>query len=384
MQAYLPGMPSDWQEVGKWGIKKFQSRHQHLSMLVSFLFIGSWNIRCQSIVYEETTNATLPKEEKTMNKKIVIAFIALTLVLAACGTKAASPQKTDAQGVGGGPSNEFAPVPTAAPAYSEGYRAPGDVSANTSAMQNRLVIMNVDLTIVFADLKTKADAISQMATSLGGFVVSMNMYQTTAQNGQSVPAGTISIRVPADKLDDALSQIKSDAVEVRNDTRNSQDITASYVDLQSQLTNLEMAEADLQAIMDEAKNNPNSNTTSKTQDVLDVYNQIISVRGQIESIKGQMQYYEQASSYSLINVTMIAEETIKPIEIGGWKPQGVARDAIQNLITFWQGFVNFLINLFLLVLPILITILGPIALIIWGIIALIKRQKRKKAQIVKQ
>jgi hypothetical protein len=141
-----------------------------------------------------------------------------------------------------------------------------------------------------------------------------------------------------------------------------------------------MAEVDLQAIMDEAKNNPNSNTTSKTQDVLNVYSQIISVRGQIETIKGQMQYYEQASAYSLINVTLIAEETIQPIEIGGWKPQGVARDAIQSLIKFWQGFVNFLINLFLLILPILITIFVPIALIIWGIVALVKRLRKKKAQ----
>jgi hypothetical protein len=206
------------------------------------------------------------------------------------------------------------------------------------------------------------------------------MYQTSTQNGQMAPEGSISIRVPSDKLDSALSQVKSDAVDVRNENRSGQDVTAAYVDLRSQLTNLEMAEADLQAIMDEAKNNPNSNTTSKTQDVLDVYNQIISVRGQIEIIKGQMQYYEQASAYSLINVTLIAEETIQPIEIGGWKPAGVARDAIQSLLKFWQGFVNFLINLFLLVLPVLITIFGPIGLVIWGIIALVKRQKRKKAQ----
>ena len=254
------------------------------------------------------------------------------------------------------------------------------MNASRAALQDRLVIMNADLTIVIPDPQAKVEAINQMATSLGGFVISMNMYQTSTQSGQIAPEGTISIRVPADKLDNALGQIKADAVEVRNETRSGQDVTASYVDLKSQLTNLEMAEADLQAIMDEAKNNPNSNTTSKTQDVLDVYNQIISVRGQIESIKGQMQYYEQASAYSLINVTLIAEETIQPIEIGGWKPEGVARDAIQSLIKFWQGFVNFLINLFLLVLPILITIFGPIALVIWGIIALVKRNKRKKAQ----
>ncbi|HEY5270739.1 MAG TPA: DUF4349 domain-containing protein [Anaerolineales bacterium] len=313
-----------------------------------------------------------------MNKRIVFVFVALALVLAACGIKAAS--TPEVPGVGA-PGYENAPVPTQAYAgNSDAGKATGDVSASSAALQERLVIMNADLTIVVPDPQTKVEAISQMATSLGGFVISMNMYQTTTQSGQTAPEGTISIRVPADKLENALSQIKSDAVEVRNETRSGQDVTSAYVDLKSQLTNLEMAEADLQAIMDEAKNNPNSNTTSKTQDVLDVYNQIISVRGQIEIIKGQMQYYEQASAFSLINVTLVAEETIQPIEIGGWKPEGVARDAIQSLIKFWQGFVNFLINLFLLVLPILITIFGPIALVIWGIVALVKRQKRKKAQ----
>ncbi|MBE3120016.1 MAG: DUF4349 domain-containing protein [Candidatus Atribacteria bacterium] len=313
-----------------------------------------------------------------MKKRTVFVFVALALMLAACGVKAASTPSMPA------PANEHAPVPTQAYAgSSDAGKAPGDVSASGAALQERLVIMNADLTIVIPDPQAKVEAISQMANNLGGFVISMNMYQTYTQNGQTAPEGTISIRVPADKLENTLSQIKADAVEVRNETRSGQDVTAAYVDLQSQLTNLEMAEADLQAIMDEAKNNPNSNTTSKTQDVLEVYNQIISVRGQIEVIKGQMQYYEQASAYSLINVTLVAEETIQPIEIGGWKPEGVARDAIQSLIKFWQGFVNFLINLFLLVLPVLITIFGPIVLVIWGIVALVKRQKRKKAKASK-
>lgn len=317
-----------------------------------------------------------------MKKRIVFVFVALALVLTACGLKAASTPPSP--GVGGAPAYENAPVATQSYAgSSDAGKVPGDRSASSAALQERLVIMNADLTIVVPDPQAKVEAINQMANNLGGFVISMNMYQTYTQNSQTAPEGTISIRIPADKLENALSQIKADAVEVRNETRSGQDVTAAYVDLQSQLTNLEMAEADLQAIMDEAKNNPNSNTTSKTQDVLAVYNQIISVRGQIESIKGQMQYYEQSSAYSLINVTLIAEETIQPIEIGGWKPEGVARDAIQSLIKFWQGFVNFLINLFLLVLPVLITIFGPIVLVIWGIVALVKRQKRKKAKASK-
>jgi hypothetical protein len=317
-----------------------------------------------------------------MKKRLVIILICLAIVLAACGLKATSAPAPGLypQDAGGAPAYENPPLPTqSSPSYSDANKTAGESYANSTQTQERLVIMNADLTIVIADPQAKMDEINQMAANLGGFVVSMNMYQTVTQNGESVPEGYISIRVPADKLENALSQIKSDAVEVRNQNRNGQDVTAAYVDLQSQLRNLEMAETDLQAIMDEAKNNPNSNTTSKTQDVLAVYNQIVYVRGQIESIKGQMQYYEQSSTYSLINVTLIAEETIQPIEIGGWKPVGVARDAIQALIKFWQGFVNFLINLFLLVLPVFVTIFGPLALIAWGIIALVKRQKRKKA-----
>jgi hypothetical protein len=325
------------------------------------------------------------KEENAMKKRIVFVFVTLALVLAACGTKAASTPPADLYppsiSGNGAPSSENAPAPTQSYAgNSDTSKSPGDASANSAALQARLVIMNADVTIVVPDPQAKVEAISQMAKNLGGFVISMNMYQTTTQNGQTAPAGTISIRVPSDKLENALGQIKTDAVEVRNETRSGQDVTADYVDLQSQLTNLEMAEADLQAIMDEAKNNPNSSTTSKTQDVLDVYNQIISVRGQIETIKGQMKYYEQASAFSLINVTLVAEETIQTIEIGGWKPEGVARDAIQSLIKFWQGFVNFLILFFLLILPVLITIFGPIALVVWGIVALVRRNKARKAQ----
>jgi hypothetical protein len=236
---------------------------------------------------------------------------------------------------------------------------------------------------VVADPQKKMDAINQMAKDLGGYLISMNMSQVHTPSGESVPQGSISIRVPATKLDNALSQIKADVVDVQSENRSGQDVTSQYVDLQSQLTNLKQAEQDLLAIMDEAKNNPGNNSTTKTQDVLNVYNQIVNIRGQIEQIQGQMKYIEETTSTSAINVTLIAEKTIKPIEIGGWKPQGVARDAVQALVKFLQGFVNFVIYFMLLVLPIMIVILGPTGLIIWGVFALVRRSKSRKANQAK-
>jgi hypothetical protein len=315
-----------------------------------------------------------------MKKRIVFVFITLTLVLAACAAKSAAPEylaAPQAPATRGGGANEQAGV---APAPMVGLdSSTSKVLASNAAIQDRLIVMNVDVSIVVADPQKKMDAIDQMAKDLGGYLVSMNMSQVYTQGGETAPQGSISIRVPAAKLDNALSQIKADVVDVQSENRSGQDVTSQYVDLQSQLTNLERAEKDLQDIMDEAKNNPGNDSTTKTQDVLNVYNQIVAIRGQIEQIKGQMKYIEETTSTSVINVTLIAEKTIKPIEIGGWKPRGVARDAVQALVKFLQGFVNFVIYFVLLALPILVVVFGPIGLVIWGIITLVKRRKAKKA-----
>lgn len=325
-----------------------------------------------------------------MKTKIALIGAVLIMLLSACG--AAATQMSSVPAVQA-PAPAPAPVVQAygssnsattneqagAPAGGTSLGAAKSVDSTTAAAQARLVAMSVDLSIVVADPQKKSDAIYQMAQALGGYLVSENMSQVYTPSGNTVPQGTISVRVPADKLDTALSQIKAGVVSVQSENRSGQDVTSQYVDLQSQLTNLQKAEQDLQAIMDQAQNNPGNNSTTKTQDVLNVYNQIVSIRGQIEQIQGQMKYIDETTSTAAINVTLVAEETIKPITIGGWKPQGVAYDAVQSLVKFLQGFVNFIIYFVLLVLPILIVVFGPIALIIWGILALVKRRRAKKA-----
>jgi hypothetical protein len=236
------------------------------------------------------------------------------------------------------------------------------------------------MSIIVTDPQKKMDEINKMATELGGYLVSMSIGQVYTSAGSAVPQGSISIRVPAVKLEEALTQIQTGVVDVPSQNRTGIDVTAQYVDLKSQLSNLQQAEEDLIAIMDEAKNNPGNDSTTKTQDVLNVYNQIVNIRGQIEQIQGQMQYIEETTSTSAINVTLIAEETVQPIKVSGWHPKGVANEAIQSLVRFFQGFVNFLIILVLQILPELLLIFGPIALVIWAIIAFFKRRKARKAK----
>ena len=316
-----------------------------------------------------------------MKKKIIFIVLALMLILAACASKpTATPMLGARAPSAGGVASEQTVVGSAPMASNtSGYDVAKNIT-DTTASQDRMVIMNVDLSIVVTDPQKKKDAIQQIAKDLGGYLVSMNMSQVPLQSGVSAPQGSITIRVPATKLDTALSQIKADAIDVPTENHTGQDVTAQYVDLQSQLNNLEQAEKDLLAIMDEAKNNPGNNSTTKTQDVLNVYNQIVAIRGQIEQIKGQMKYYDESVAYSLVSVTLIAQETVQPIQIGPWSPRTEFNKAVVDLVHFLQGFVDFLTHFVVNVLFPLIIILGPLALITWGIVALAKRRKAKKTK----
>lgn len=224
----------------------------------------------------------------------------------------------------------------------------------------RIVIKDADLTIVVESPPDILERIIHMAEEMGGYVVSANLYQSRLDNGQEVPRGSITIRVPAERLNDAINQIESTSDrEPLSKNISSQDVTREYTDLQSRVRNLEEAETQLREIMSSAH---------KTEDVLAVYNQLVQVREQIEIIKGQIQYYEQSATLSAISVDLLADEAVQPLTIGGWQPIGVAKDAIQTLINALKFIATGLIWIALFILPVVFLLalifLLPIILII--------------------
>jgi hypothetical protein len=140
------------------------------------------------------------------------------------------------------------------------------------------------------------------------------------------------------------------------------------VDLESRLRNLESAEKQLTEIMDSA---------TKTEDVLNVFNQLTQVQEQIEVVKGQMQYYEQSAAFSEISTQLIAQESLEPIKIGGWTPQGALSDALQRLVDFWHGLVDFVITFAVYWLPVLIVIAIPFAIVYIVVRAIVRNRSRK-------
>ena len=251
-----------------------------------------------------------------------------------------------------------------------------EVADNLYALQSnapdieRIVIKDADIMIVVENPPDVLDDIVRMAEDMGGYVVSANLYQSRLDNGQEVPRGAITIRVPAERLIDALDQIESASDrEPLSKNISSQDVTREYTDLKSRLRNLEEAEAQLREIMASAH---------KTEDVLAVYNQLVQVREQIEVIKGQIQYYEQSAALSAISVDLLADEAVQPLTIGGWQPIGVAKDAIQALINALKFVANSLIWIVLFILPVVI-LLALIFLVPLFLVVKAMRKRRRSS-----
>lgn len=301
-------------------------------------------------------------------KRYWIAILAVLIFLTGCGAKAASAPSYDMV-----MEESFAPameMPAAAePMDSAAGRSTSVSSSVEATQQERLVIKNANLSITVDDPEKTIKAITRLASSLGGHVVSSNTYQTYANNGVRVPEGEITIRVPSESMDEALEQIKADVIEVNSENVSGEDVTDQYVDLQSRLRAKKATEEKLLEIMDQAYS---------TEDVLTVYAQLQVIQSDIEVLIGQINYYERSAALSSIRVSVIADEKSQPIEIGGWKLGETANRAVQNLIDYIQGFVQFLINFIIFILPVLITIFLPFYLVFLGLRAIIVRRNRKK------
>jgi len=305
-------------------------------------------------------------------RMITIISLAVLLLTSCAANKSAELPIVGAREAGAAPSAPLAMDQSVA--RSASGTGANSYSSTQPTNAERMVVKNASLSIAVDDPPAVMERISKMADEMGGFVVSANLYQTTLDSGVEVPHASISIRVPAEKLDEAMSRIKAETQQpVMTENISSQDVTADYTDLQSRLRNQEAAEKQLQQILDKA---------TKPEDVLSIFNQLTQVREQIELIKGQIQFYEQSAALSMISTELYANAAVQPVTIGGWQPKGVAKQALQALVNTLKFLANAAIWIFILVLPVLIVVLLPPVVIILLVLRWRNRRKAKSKPVV--
>ena len=184
---------------------------------------------------------------------------------------------------------------------------PEELDAGQTWATERMIVRTGDMSLVVGGVPDAIDQIAGMADSFGGYVVSSRVWK----EGERL-VGSIAIRVPAEHFDDAMKVLRDLAVDVTSEHTSSKDVTEEYVDLSAKLGNLEATEEQFLIIMEKAET---------VEEILDVQRELSKTRGEIEQTKARMQYLEQTSATSLINVRL--EQSKLDIEFTADKRRGV-------------------------------------------------------------
>jgi hypothetical protein len=278
---------------------------------------------------------------RTIKSVLLLALAAALTISAACSSESVG------QTAPGAPATFLSKSMSADMVYN----AEAGGGDGTAAV-DRKIVRTGSMTMDVNDISKSQADIAEMAGQYQGYVVSSNLNEDKEQ-----PSGFISIRVPADKFNDALSKLRLLAVKVTYENTNSQDVTEQYTDLKAQLSNYEATEAQYLELLKKADN---------VKDMLEVQRELSNVRGNIERIKGRIQYIERTSDTSLIEATL---NKSKPIGESSWDISGVFTHAVNGLIAFGKVLVSILIWLL---------VFSPVWIIVLVIVIVIRRRKRAR------
>jgi len=293
------------------------------------------------------------------NRKVSLVSLALLLVLGltGCGGTLATSQSE--------PAREAIMVEEiksveGKQANDAGY-APDLPGVETRS--ERMIIWNAEIVLTVQDAEQARDAVLAAIRELGGYAVN-----TESWLQDDLLYARLTVRVPADRFEQAMSHLRDLAMKVEHESANSEDVTEEYVDLEARLRALEAKAAQLTALMGEAEN---------TEAVLAVYEQLSVTQVEMEQVKGRKSYLEKLSAMATITVTLNPEQPELPVVEESWRPLTTARSAARSLVGALKGLGNAIIWFVVFLLPILLAVAVPIAAVAL-VIRLLRRRKRSK------
>lgn len=310
---------------------------------------------------------------------VLALFVMLgIMVLSACG--AGAPAATEApafameepaaQSAGEADVAKEESVPPSNPGAGPVYDT-GSSADNAAFAATHMIIKNGDIKLLVEDTDVAIDRATQVIGDMGGYIISSRVWYQPYLDGENYKYATITIGVPVDQFERTLSRLRGLAVKVLDETASGEDVTNQFVDLQSQVTNLEATRDRIKSFLDDAKT---------TDEALRINAELANVEAQIEQIKGQMNYLQDRSAFSTITINLepVLPEELTPTPTPSptpnpWNPGETFTNAKKTVTYAYQGIVDLLIW----VLVVLVPIFAPPVLIIWVLWKLFTRKSKK-------
>ncbi|MBQ9990304.1 MAG: DUF4349 domain-containing protein [Lachnospiraceae bacterium] len=236
---------------------------------------------------------------------------------------------------------------------------------------DRKMIRTVDMNVETENYDQLMEEIEARVNELGGYIEFKEAYHGNQYNVGNRSA-SLQVRIPADRMDEFTGKVK-EAANVVRESESVEDVTLTYVDLESHKKMLVAEQERLLELLEEAQS---------IEDIIALESRLSEVRYQIESMEAQLRTYDNLVDYSTINLYIQEVERYTP------EPQEGALDRIksgfsENVYRVGNGIWNFIIE-FIIAIPLLV---------VWAIIVLIivllvlrirnsqEKRKERKAKI---
>jgi hypothetical protein len=284
----------------------------------------------------------------------ILSLLILAFVVAACGASALFQNVGDnLQGDGGAP----------VPGVDTGSGGKGEDGSGyePAALADQRIIKTGEISLEVPDVTTALARVRAMAVELGGYVGG-------SQAGTRDEPATLTLRIPADTFEDALSRLHDLDGDVVAEGTTEQDVTSTVVDLEARIANLQASETQYRTLLGQA---------AKIEDILAVQTRLDDVRGQIEQLQAQHKELTGLADLSTLTVTLIP--TALQQAAGRWDPGKTIADAFAALVDVGQNVGDGLIWFAIVWLPVLIG-LAVVLLLVWRFIpgarSLVRREPK--------
>ncbi len=206
-----------------------------------------------------------------------------------------------------------------------------EVGESAQTPSSRKLIRNVNMEVETQEFDDLVAFLESSAAAVGGYVENSYSYNGSSYNGRgSRRSANFTLRIPADKLDRFLNDVSGRA-NVISRNQNVQDVTITYVDMESHKNALRTEEQSLINMLAKAET---------VEDLITIENRLADVRYQIESMESQLRTYDNLVDYATLTVTVSEVEELTPVvEQTAWEK--MSSGFVSSLHNIGRGLQNF-------------------------------------------
>ena len=243
-------------------------------------------------------------------------------------------------------------------------------TGSTALPENRKWIITVDMSVETEDLDGLQEKLDEKIAALDGYVEDQSIYNGSNYASRRYRNANLTVRVPAEKVDQFTEDVAGIANVVSNNLRR-EDITLTYVSTESRVKALQTEEARLLELMAQAET---------MADLLEIEARLTDVRYELEDYASRLRTYDNQIDYATIYLFIEEVQEYTPVEDPTlWERiSGGFKDSLEGLGESLEDLLVFVIVAF----PFLL-VYGSIAAVIIVLVRKVRKRRKAKKNLAK-